>query len=139
MPHYTLMREERLRGRKLFSGLFARGKTFALNPFRVTWLLIDTEDGKNSPLQAAFVVPKRNFKKAAHRNLIRRRMKEAYRLNKNELSASLQKEGKGLIFTCVFASREECQYAEIEHKIIVTLQRLAKETSGISAFPANQP
>ena len=139
MLHNTFMRTERLRGRKLFAELFAKGKTFAVNPFRVTWLVAGAGDGKAIPLQAAFVVPKRNFKKAAHRNRIRRRMKEAYRLNKNELREALAKEGKQLHFTCVYSAKEECPYAEIEHKIIVTLQRLAKETSGISAIPVIHP
>jgi ribonuclease P protein component len=139
MSEFAFKREERLRGRKVFAELFAKGKTFGLNPFRVTWLLISDEKGKSIPLQAAFVVPKRNFKKASHRNRIRRKMKEAYRLNKNELRRILDGQGKRLIFTCVYSSREESQYAEIEHKIIVTLQRLAKETSNIPSIQAAQP
>lgn len=41
------------------------------------------------PAQVLFVVPKRNFKKAHDRNLIRRRMREIYRLNKPMLYAGL--------------------------------------------------
>jgi ribonuclease P protein component len=36
-----------------------------------------------------FVVPKKKFKKAHDRNKLRRRMKEAYRLEKNEFYSSL--------------------------------------------------
>ena len=35
-----------------------------------------------APVQAAFSVGKRIFKRAVHRNMIKRKMREAYRLNK---------------------------------------------------------
>ena len=138
MPIYSFKRNERLRGRKNFAELFDKGKVFTLSPFRITWMIVTGKDHK-FPLQAAFVVPKRNFKKASDRNRIRRRMKEAYRLHKNELKEIMGASGKQLVFTCVYSGREESLYPEIENKIIVTLQRLAKETSGLSAIPVMQP
>jgi ribonuclease P protein component len=137
MQSFTFKRTERLRGRKRFTALFAKGKTFHTAPFRTTWMY---ENTPNSILvQAAFVVPKRNFKKASQRNRIRRRMKEAYRLNKHLLTAQLSSKNHLCIFTCLYTGKEESEYPEIEQKIIVTLQRLLKETSIYSFDQPNQP
>jgi len=128
MHKHSFTREERLRGRKVFTALFASGKSFHTPLFRVTWQCTSaTKDGKEC-VQAAFVVPKRNFKKATDRNRIRRRMKEAYRIHKNELRNHAFHSGVTLLFVCLYTGKEESQYLEIESKIIVTLQRLAKET-----------
>jgi ribonuclease P protein component len=120
----SFKKSERLCGHSLFALLFRDGKNFTTYPFRITWLLISKETIAASPVRVAFVVPKRNFKKASQRNRIRRRMKEAYRLNKRQFLASFSS-SHDLLFTCVYAGREETEYIEIQNKIIVTLQKLA--------------
>jgi hypothetical protein len=62
-------------------------------------------------------------------------MKEAYRLNKSDLPKNQGEKGFQVIFTCFYSAKEENQYAEIESKLIVTLQRLAKEINGASITP----
>ncbi len=129
-------RENRLRGRSVFAALFTNGKTFNQYPFRITWKMPVSTEPQGEALQAAFVVPKRNFKKAVHRNLLRRRMKEAFRLQQDELRQTLAETGLKLRFVCIYSAKEESPYSEIEKKIIVTLQRLVHEVkmanSGLS-------
>ena len=128
----SFKKSERLCGHTLFALLFRDGRNFTSYPFRITWLLIPRQTTTNSPVRVAFVVPKRNFKKASQRNRIRRRMKEAYRLNKRLYFNSIPASAHDLIFTCVYTGREEAQYPEILSKIIVTLQKLERE---INAHP----
>jgi ribonuclease P protein component len=135
MPTYSFTREERLRGRKVFTDMFSKGRSLHIPPYRITWQAAAAVQGREC-LQAAFVVPKRNFKKASQRNRIRRRMKEAYRMHKSALRNQLTETGGNLLFVCLYTGREECLYPEIESKIIVTLQRLAKETR--EQFPTSQ-
>lgn len=78
----TFKKTERLCSEKLINSLFDRknpvNQTVFAFPFRVVFQ-------KNETLanpQVLFSVSRRNFKKAVDRNLIRRRMREAYRLNK---------------------------------------------------------
>ena len=68
---------ERLKSRKLISALFADRQSIGEYPFRFFWKKVDDLE---VPIQVAFTVPKRKFKRAVHRNRIRRRMKEVYRL-----------------------------------------------------------
>ena len=135
MDKLTFNKSERLCGHSLFTLLFKNGKSFSLSPFRVTWMVSRPSPDFPAPVRAAFIVPKRNFKKASQRNRIRRRMKEAYRLHKSEFILEQQAHGNSLIFTCYYSAREECVFGEIENKIIVTLQRLGREINGAQVPP----
>ena len=95
----TFKKDERLCSVKVIDGLFdrknsANGGVFAY-PLRVVFQpCLETESSETLSInlpkstQVLFSVPKRQFKHAVDRNLIRRRMKEAYRLNKQLLTGN---------------------------------------------------
>jgi ribonuclease P protein component len=72
-----------------------------------------------------FSVSKRNFRKATDRNLLRRKMREAYRLNKNILSIH-QNESFSLYIALVYVSKFKLPYREIEDKLKQVFIRLNK-------------
>ncbi len=63
-------------------------------------------------------VPKRHFKRAVKRNLLKRRIREAYRLQKELLPA-------GVDMMIVFNAAEVADYAVIRDELAVLMQRIA--------------
>lgn len=89
---------ERLKSRKQIDGLFEKGKGFGVFPIRVMYQFFPAETAP-AGLQAGVTVSKRHFKKAVDRNRIKRLLREAYRLQKEELQAGLKAGGRrGIVF-----------------------------------------
>lgn len=69
------------------------------------------------PLQVAFAVPKRSFKKAYLRNRLKRRMREAYRLQKHSLLPTLIEKEIRLVLFIKLQSRQELPYKPIAQQM----------------------
>lgn len=112
--------------------IFAKGDTVKKYPFIVKYLEVDFEE--DVALKAVFSVPKRNIKKATGRNRIRRQIKEAYRLNKADLIATLNDAGKGLALFFIYTGKEKPDYSVIEEKIKLLLKELKKRCHSNEEF-----
>lgn len=84
------------------------------------------------PAQVMISVPKHNFHKAVHRNLIRRRIKESYRLNKQELYESLKARHQHILLCIHYTAKEILPFDNIQGKIILLLQRLREENEKVT-------
>ena len=83
------------------------------------------ESGPAAPMpKFTCSVSKRHFKDAVSRNLLKRRMREAYRLNKAELYDK-DREGQ-LEMMVVFTGKEMMEYASIEKSMKKVVKRIAK-------------
>jgi ribonuclease P protein component len=126
----TFSKEERLCSHRVIKSLFEKGRTFHMKPFRITW--IRQQPDAASPVQVLLSVPKYNFHKAVDRNLIRRRMREAYRLNKHLLYQNLDGTGSRIAFCITYTAKEIVAYDLMEAKIILLLQRLTEENENVA-------
>lgn len=120
---YTFKKEEKLKSRKTIEGLFKDGKSFSNFPFRVLWKLASTSV---APLQTGFAVSSKNFKRAVDRNRIKRLVREAYRLQKNDLQEYLKQEQKQLAVFIIYVGNELPEYDLIFEKTTQVLNRLIK-------------
>lgn len=118
----TFSKAERLCSKVLIDKLVETGSSFNSFPFRVTWKKVD--EG-TSPVQVLISVPKRVYKRAVDRNLLKRLIREAYRKNKMELYRAL--ENKKIHLMLIYTSKTIIEYTEMEEKIINVLKRLSKE------------
>ena len=104
-------KSERLCGKKAVEALFERGKVFQAGCLRCRCLLReDTE-----PCRIVVSVPKRHFKRAVKRNLLKRRIRESYRR---------QKPGGGADLLFIYTSREVLPYETIYDDMTRVLEAL---------------
>ena len=94
----------------------------------LTPLLNDVE---LSPIEFALSVPKKAFKRAVDRNVLRRRIREAYRLNKIELYKYLKNNAlhsqKRFAFMVLYTAKEEMPYSDIEKGIKKMIRKFKEE------------
>jgi len=111
---------ERLTRKKLIARIFEKGKTRVAYPVKVVYL--ETDPQEIYPVQAAFAIGRKNFSRAVDRNLMKRRIKEAYRLNKPEFYKKLEKKRLAIVF--IYIAKEILPYATIEKSIRKLLDKI---------------
>jgi ribonuclease P protein component len=95
--------------------LFDTGTTIKSYPFVA--ILKEVKFDTKTPFKVAFSAPKRTFKKAAQRNLIKRKSKEAFRLNKNIIESYLKQKNKQIALFLVYSTPEEFDHIILQKKI----------------------
>lgn len=119
---FALKKEERLCSRKIIETIFEEGKLVALHPFKILWICNPSES--NPTVQVAFAVSKRNFKQAVKRNLVKRRVREAYRKNKALLYEPLREKKISCSLIFIYFHNEILNYREIETLLVKAIQKL---------------
>lgn len=128
-----LPKTERLKSQKDIQELFKKSSSSCyLYPFKLVYKfpaeenLAEKTKENNSPEavplvlsslvpQLLFSVSKKSFKRAVDRNIIRRRIKEAYRLNKNLFLPNIKiPQHIGIIYI----AKEIMEFADIQKKLI---------------------
>ena len=118
-------KSERLNNKSTIDDLFSSGKVVASKSLKIIWKSSIVIEEPN--LQVMISVPKKNIKLAVNRNLIKRRIKEAFRVNKKTLYSSLEAINKTLILAIIYQKKEIDSYVSIEQKINLLLARLLKQ------------
>ena len=123
---YTFKKEERLCNKKLIEQLFHNGSSFLCYPYKASWLYI--EGPMKFPAQILFSVSKKRYKRAVDRNLIKRRMREAYRLHKQQyLYDILNSTNKNIVLSLGYIGKEIADYDLAEKKLLKLLTQLCAE------------
>ncbi len=126
MGQYRLIKQERLSGKKQIEKIFREGNSFFIKPFRVIWMPYD-QGSMRAPVRMMITVPAKNIRRAVKRNLIKRRVREAYRKHKNILTEWLAGKNRSLDVVFIYTGTQISLYRDIEEKLVLSLQKIVAE------------
>jgi len=119
---YFLSKTDKLKSRKTIEQLFSEGKSLSAYPIRAVYVF----SNNCNHLQAGFSVSSRNFKKAVDRNRIKRLLREAYRLQKNDLEKAILAKACRLSIFLIYTGKELPSYQQIFNACSTILKRINK-------------
>jgi ribonuclease P protein component len=113
---HTLPKKERLCGKTGISKLLANGKHGNIPGFRFCYLSGNQLDYNRIMVS----VPKKLFKRAVKRNLLKRRIRESWRLQKETLNAT----GVDILFT--YSTKEILKFEDIQAAVAKVIEKINK-------------
>lgn len=119
---HTFSKEEKLCGKTNIEKLLARGKRGGAGCLRYCWF----ENPESSCNRILVSVPKKFFKRAVKRNLLKRRIRESWRLQKHLLS------DKHFDILMTYSTKEIHEYAVIHNAVNQIIGKLSKVSSSVS-------
>lgn len=113
---HTLPKKERLCGKTGISKLLANGKHGNIPGFRFCYLTGNQLDYNRIMVS----VPKKIFKRAVKRNLLKRRIRESWRLQKETLNTT----GVDILFT--YSTKEILKFEDIQAAVAKVIEKINK-------------
>ncbi len=115
----TLNRQQRLKSELQISQLLKAGNSIIAYPLRICYL------SNNQDTTSILVrVPKKLFKRAVKRNLLKRRIREAYRLNQDLLESKVAESGKHLHLAFTYIAADIMSFAVIQKSVIKAFNKI---------------
>jgi len=118
MGRFSLGKNERLSRETWIQELFNKGSSFYFHPFKVLYL--PHPDSGSTVNEVLFSVPKRQFKRAVDRNKIKRRLREAYRLNKSEMTAA-----RKWLIAYIYTAKTILPSETFQQKVLGTIHKIS--------------
>jgi ribonuclease P protein component len=119
MGKFTFTREERLNKETWIKELFEKGISLKIYPFRVLHLRHPEQEYPFN--QVLISVSIKNFKRAVDRNLLKRRIREAYRVQKDVLQSDHK-----LLIALIYTSRAIEPFDKIKEGTLKIFESIRK-------------
>lgn len=128
MKRYGFPKAEKLCGPIRISNLFKAGQSFNVYPLRFTYVATVTNIDISNP-EILVWASKRYFKRAVKRNLLKRQIREAYRLQSSALKQECLQANISLQLAINYTSKDILPYHIIERSMVKGLERLRSQIS----------
>jgi ribonuclease P protein component len=122
---YTYGKKEKLKSRKLLEQVFSQGKSFTVFPLKVIYVL--PAENQDFPVKLGVGASGRYFKKAVHRNRIKRLLREAYRCHKQPLHTHLHNSGQQVAVFLLYVDKVLPAQQLLQQKMPLVIQKLTRE------------
>lgn len=116
---FTLPKSERLHGKTTISALMSKGRWGFTSDLKYCYRV--TAEDSAAPNRILVSVPKRFFKRAVKRNLLKRRLREAYRTQKQLLAPG------GTDLLLLYNSKEIAPYSVLCTQVEHVLTKISDE------------
>lgn len=116
MPRNTFPLKEHLKSKKVIERLYAEGTSVTAYPLRAVFIEQTIEE---QDVTAAILisVAKKRFRHAVDRNLVKRRIREAYRTSKHQFIETLENNGKRMAVAILYIDTRHNSTAFIKRKM----------------------
>lgn len=118
-------RTHSLKQKRLFDAIFSKSNRQYAGPLMLAWKAMPLPE--TVPIQIAFSVPKKRVKKAADRNKIKRRLREAYRLQNQSLHRLLIEKNIQLAMVVVLTNANNTSYEVLRDKMMLLLRSVEEQ------------
>ncbi len=116
MKRNTFPLKEHLKSKKTIERLYAEGASVTAYPLRAVFI---EQDAEEQEVTAAILisVAKKRFRHAVDRNLVKRRIREAYRTSKHPFIEALENNGKRMAVAILYIDSRHNSTAFIKRKM----------------------
>ncbi|HLO59289.1 MAG TPA: ribonuclease P protein component [Bacteroidales bacterium] len=123
MKRFSFAKHERLVLLNEIDSLFKEGKSYSCSPLRILY-----RPNTTGKIQVIVTISRKRFKRAVDRNSIKRKIREAYRLNKELLKPIPSYNSLNIAFIYT-GDNKNAEYAEIENSLVTLMKRLLDQFS----------
>lgn len=123
-------KREHLKSKSVIDNLYAKGSSVTAFPLRAVFLSSPAEN--STPTATILIsVAKRRFRHAVDRNLMKRRIREAYRLNKISFIEEIQKSGKQMAIAILYIDNRHSSTQFLQRKMQKLLSAIIEKEQKI--------
>lgn len=127
MHRNTFPLKEHLKSKSVIEKLYAEGSSATAFPLRAVFL--EQENDKQETTAAILVsVAKRRFRHAVDRNLMKRRIREAYRTSKHSFIEKLQENGKKMAVAIIYIDTRHSSTEYLKKKMNRLLEAILSKS-----------